>query len=328
VSPIKIIDKCQATSLFIHGTKDSLIPINHSKELFQKYPAEKRFLDINAGHNDIRSGETIGYISEFIIEKFSSSVQPVIKPQPTDILDVVLQKNPSNLTVFEQSESVMMTIPEEKVTNREYRKYFDMDPGENEVEDQLKTESQPFKRGSRRRGLYYESESINQSSEVAVDLDERQGKEQNFVRALKTSKSVELTVLLASRKAARETIFLKSGSATIAVTQCDAEQMASMVNIFEKMNEDDIESQVSSPGLKSEGNSSPKKKHEEEKFRVAINDFCDKTLGDDANITADDMTDYPTFAKGDVLEPFIQAAAGNNFELFRQKKENFSKVYQ
>jgi len=38
------------------------------------------------------------------------------------------------------------------------------------------------------------------------------------------------------------------------------------------------------------------------------------------------MTDCPTFAKSDVLEPFIQAAAGNNFELFRQRKENFSKT--
>jgi len=71
-----------------------------------------------------------------------------------------------------------------------------------------------------------------------------------------------------------------------------------------------------------------------------MNDFCNKSLNDDANITgsqmfcfiwvliftADDMTDRPTFAKGDVLEPFIQAAAGSNFELFRQRKENFSKT--
>jgi len=32
------------------------------------------------------------------------------------------------------------------------------------------------------------------------------------------------------------------------VTQCDAEQVASMVNIFEKMNEDELES-LPSPGL-------------------------------------------------------------------------------
>jgi len=107
------------------------------------------------------------------------------------------------------------------VTNREYAKYFNVEnenDDENEKEDNMEesvqSQSQPFRRGARRHNLYFKTENVNQSSEV-TEMEERQEREQNFVRGSKTRKSVELTVILASRKPSKELVFLKSGTATI-----------------------------------------------------------------------------------------------------------------
>ena len=128
--------------------------------------------------------------------------------------NITFSQESPKILLFEYSETVI-TIPEEKVTNREYAKYFNVEnENEDECEESEKTESQPFRRGARRHNLYFKAESVNQSSEMA-DLEERQEREQNFVRGSKGRKSVELTVILASRKPSKEIVFLKSGSATI-----------------------------------------------------------------------------------------------------------------
>ena len=54
MTPLK---KCNIPAFFLHGTKDTLIRIDHSKKLYEAYPNKENvaYLEIDVDHNDSRS---------------------------------------------------------------------------------------------------------------------------------------------------------------------------------------------------------------------------------------------------------------------------------
>lgn len=65
----QIIGKIKVPILFLHGSKDNIIPIKRARKLAKLAPPNSRFVEINgAGHNDLAEFGTVGKAVEFFSE--------------------------------------------------------------------------------------------------------------------------------------------------------------------------------------------------------------------------------------------------------------------
>lgn len=65
---MELIDQVEAPVLFIHGTKDKVVPIAHGKKLFEKCPNPLNPLWVeNGGHDDLYTfGDYLTRLKRFV----------------------------------------------------------------------------------------------------------------------------------------------------------------------------------------------------------------------------------------------------------------------
>ena len=66
IKPIKVVEKIKIPSLFGHGSKDTLIPCEHTKELHKKYGGLKQIIIFEGDHNSPRPVNFVLMIREFL----------------------------------------------------------------------------------------------------------------------------------------------------------------------------------------------------------------------------------------------------------------------
>lgn len=72
LKPVKFCQNAVLPALFIHGTDDELISMDHTEENFEAYKgAEKDVYYCEGGHNDPRPKEVLETIANFI-KKYSN----------------------------------------------------------------------------------------------------------------------------------------------------------------------------------------------------------------------------------------------------------------
>lgn len=66
VSPVKYIGKCLMPAIFLHATKDRLVNVAQSRELYEKYYGDKYLLELGGGHNSTRPSLVLDRVVEII----------------------------------------------------------------------------------------------------------------------------------------------------------------------------------------------------------------------------------------------------------------------
>jgi pimeloyl-ACP methyl ester carboxylesterase len=68
VSPVQHIDKCHMPAIFLHATKDQLVSVSQSRELYEKYPGDKYLLELGGGHNSTRPAAVLERVVEILTD--------------------------------------------------------------------------------------------------------------------------------------------------------------------------------------------------------------------------------------------------------------------
>ena len=76
VSPIKYISKCQMPCIFLHATKDRLVSVSQSRELYEKYTGDKYLLELGGGHNSLRPALVLDRVVEILQDILESPLPP------------------------------------------------------------------------------------------------------------------------------------------------------------------------------------------------------------------------------------------------------------
>lgn len=76
VCPAKYIGKCQMPAIFLHATKDRLVNVTQSRELYDKYPGDKYLLELGGGHNSTRPTLVLERVVEILIDILESPQPP------------------------------------------------------------------------------------------------------------------------------------------------------------------------------------------------------------------------------------------------------------
>lgn len=66
VSPVKSIENCHMPAIFLHATKDRLVSVRQSRELYEKYPGDKYLLELGGGHNSTRPALVLDRVVEIL----------------------------------------------------------------------------------------------------------------------------------------------------------------------------------------------------------------------------------------------------------------------
>ena len=65
--------------IFLHATKDRLVSVKQSREMYELYPGDKYLLELGGGHNSVRPLLVLNRVGE-ILQDILESPQP---PQET-----------------------------------------------------------------------------------------------------------------------------------------------------------------------------------------------------------------------------------------------------
>lgn len=68
VDPSKYVKSCQAPAVFLHGLQDKLVAVEHTRALFEMYPADKFLLELGGGHNSGRPESVLEKVYGIIAE--------------------------------------------------------------------------------------------------------------------------------------------------------------------------------------------------------------------------------------------------------------------
>lgn len=68
VCPLKYVSKCTMPAIFLHATKDKLVSITQSRELYDKYSGDKYLLELGGGHNSTRPTLVLNRVVEILID--------------------------------------------------------------------------------------------------------------------------------------------------------------------------------------------------------------------------------------------------------------------
>lgn len=70
LKPVECINSCRVPAYFFHATRDKIVPMHHSKALYDAYPAEKQYSEVKGGHNSKRPPEIYDKISDYVLSVF------------------------------------------------------------------------------------------------------------------------------------------------------------------------------------------------------------------------------------------------------------------
>jgi len=317
VSPMKIINQFNTPILFIHGSEDLIVPIEHSKNLFEAYKGEKVFLEVDVGHNDIRPDKTMDLIMKFVIDKFTPNYSAESEKTILPELRVPAFQNESENISDEEAEAqgVSEIRSSEMTVKLDYTK---KKIAQNSSDKELGVSRQPFSRKVKKSNLctvqerkegvsrddqrsqsYYKIQSydVNELSQIILKRNYSTKKESNFIQN---------SQFLSPEHERKNTLLLNTSRAVLNVSKGDLENLETIVTLIEEIKEDELN----------------------------LYDYCIK-IGSDKNVKQgprktklgirsishdEDVVDSPTPPKNSILENFIDSAAKLNFESFRVKK--------
>ena len=72
VCPIDRIQNCHMPAIFLHATKDQLVSVTQSRELYERYPGDKYLLELGGGHNSTRPPAVLERVVEILIDIMNS----------------------------------------------------------------------------------------------------------------------------------------------------------------------------------------------------------------------------------------------------------------
>ena len=76
VNPSRYIGKCRMPCIFLHATKDRLVSVNQSRELYEKYIGDKYLLELGGGHNSTRPPLVLNRIVEILLDILKCPMPP------------------------------------------------------------------------------------------------------------------------------------------------------------------------------------------------------------------------------------------------------------
>lgn len=76
VCPNKYIGKCHMPCIFLHATKDKLVSVDQSRELYEKYQGDKYLLELGGGHNSTRPAVVLDRVVEILLDILKSPAPP------------------------------------------------------------------------------------------------------------------------------------------------------------------------------------------------------------------------------------------------------------